>query len=232
MKKIGFYTCYFGGQSNYSRLIPSLPSIKYDCYYFTNDIDIYNELKETSWIRIYMDDIPIHNCQIKDTMESKKLRCCPHKFDVLNNYEYLCWFDSKLHVYENKIEELVEKLSNDPNKIIVLNKHPYSNTFNSVWDEFNLAMEYLKYNAQKDQYIKYINMQINNGFSDKINIHFCGGWNIRKMCKKTEEFGELWYEHIQECGIEDQISLQFIQQKYIDNIIPVEYQETWKYFNE
>ena len=44
------------------------------------------------------------------------------------------------------------------------------------------------------------------------------------MCKKTEEFGE--------CRIEDQISLQFIQQKYIDFIIPTEYQEIWKYFYE
>lgn len=232
MKKLAYYTCYFGGGSNYSRLIPPLPSIKYDCYYFTNDIDIYNQLKDTSWIVIYMNDIPIHNCEIKDTMESKKLRCCPHKFDVLNNYEYLCWFDSKLQVYENKVIELVEKLSNDPDKIIVLCKHPYSNTFNSVWDEFNLAIRTPKYNSQKDQNIKYIEMQINNGFSDKINIHFCGGWNIRKICKKTEEFGELWYKHIQECGIEDQISLQFIQQKYINNIIVVEYQETWKYFYE
>lgn len=231
MKKLAYYTCYFGGKSNYSRLIPPIPSIKYDCYYFTNDIDIYNELKQTPWIVIYMNDVPIHNCQVKDTMESKKLRCCPHKFDILNNYEYLCWFDNKLQVYENKVEECIEKL-NDSNKIIVLSKHPYSNTFNSVWDEFNIAMDIDKYNFQKYQNIKYIQMQINNGFSEKINIHFCGGWNIRKMCKKTEEFGELWYKHIQECGIEDQISLQFIQQKYIDNIIPVEYQETWKYFYE
>ena len=232
MKNLAFYTCYFGGKSNYSRLTPPLPSTKYDCYYFTNDIDIYNKLNGTSWIAIYMNDIPIHNDHIKDSMEPKKIRCCPHKFDVLNTYEYLCWFDSKIKVYEDKVEELVEKLSNDPNKIIVLSKHPYSNKFNSVWDEFNLAMDVPKYNAQKNQNIKYINMQINNGFSDKINIHFCGGWNIRKMCKKTEEFGELWYEHIQECGIQDQISLQFIQQKYIDNIIPVKYQETWKYFYE
>jgi hypothetical protein len=230
MKNLGFYTCYFGGVSNYSRLIPPLPSTKYDCYYFTNDIYIYNKLNGTAWIAIYMKDVPIHNCDEKDSIEPKKLRCCPHTFDMLNKYEYLCCFDSKLKVYEDKVEELVEKLSNDPNKIIVLSKHPYSNRFNSVWDEFNLAMNVPKYNAQKDQNIQYIQKQITNGFSEKINIHFCAGWNIRKMCKKTEEFGELWYEHIQECGIEDQISLQFIQQKYIDNIIPVEYQETWKYF--
>jgi hypothetical protein len=73
--------------------------------------------------------------------------------------------------------------------------------------------------------------KINNGFSEKINVHFCGGWVLRKI-KKSIDFGEMWYSHIQECGIEDQISLQFIQQKYTQNILPVEYQETWKYFYE
>ena len=232
MKKIAYYTCYFGGANNCSRLIPPLPSTKNDCYYFTNDIEIYNNLQNTLWIRIFLDSIPVHNCHVKDTMESKQLRCCPHKFEILNNYEYLCWFDSKLQVYENKIEELIIKLSNDNNKIIVLSKHPYSDKFTSVWDEFNLSINYEKYKSEKDKYIKYIEEKLHDGFSEKINIHFCGGWNLKKMCKKTEEFGELWYKHICQCGIEDQISLQFVQQKYIDFIIPVEYQETWKYFYE
>lgn len=231
MNDFAYYTCYFGGNNNFSRLIPPIPSTKYDCYYFTNDKQIYNELQNTKWIVIYMDNIPIHNCPIKDTMETKRLRCLPHKFEILNKYKYLCWFDSKLKVFENKIEELIIKLENDDNKIMVLSKHPYSNNFNSVWDEFNLAMCTEKYLSQKEQNIKYIETQINNGFSEKINIHFCGGW-VLKNKKKTEEFGELWYEHIKECGIEDQISLSFIQQKYIDFIIPVEYQETWKYFYE
>jgi hypothetical protein len=135
-------------------------------------------------------------------------------------------------VYEAKVEELITQLATNNSKIIVFSKHPYSDNFNSVWDEFNLAMDTAKYNAQKEQNIKYIESQINAGFSEKINIHFCGGWNLRKNCKKTEEFGELWYSHILECGIEDQISLQFVQQKYIDYIIPVNIKETWKYFYE
>jgi hypothetical protein len=66
MKKLAYYTCYFGGINNYSRLIPPLPSTKYDCYYFTNDIEIYNNLQNTLWIRVFIDCIPIHNCDIKD----------------------------------------------------------------------------------------------------------------------------------------------------------------------
>jgi len=227
MSTLAYYTCYFGGISNYSRLIPPIPSLKNDCYYFTNDKDIYNRLENTRWIRVLL-DIPIHNCHVKDSMEPKFIRCCPHLFDQLKNYEYLCWFDSKIKVFEDKVDELVDILSKG-DKCIVLTKHPYSNKFNSVWDEFNLAMEYDKYRAQKDQNIAYINKQLANGFSDKINIHYCATWTLKKMCKKTEEFGELWYENIKECGIECQISLQFVQQKFTDYIIPLEYQETWVY---
>lgn len=231
MKELAYYTCYFGGTNNYSRIIPPLPSTKNDCYYFTNDKNIYNELLDTKWKVVFL-DIPIHNCTIKDAMESKKIRCCPHEYEELKNYDYLCWFDSKLQVFENKIEELMTDLSNDDNKIIVLSKHPYYDRFTSVWDEFHLAMGYDRYKQQKEQNEKYIKDKINRGFSEKINIHFCAGWNIKKMCKKTEEFGEMWYQQIQECGVEDQISLQFIQQIYIENIIPTEYQYAWKYFYE
>lgn len=230
MSKLAYYTCYFGGINNYSRLIPPIPSLKNDCYFFTNDTEIYNSLENTGWKRVLLDN-PIHDCDIKDSMESKLIRCCPYLFIQLKGYEYLCWFDTKLKVYENKIDGLVDILSKG-DKCIVLTKHPYSSKFNTVWDEFNLAMESDKYRAQYQQYIDYIKKQIGSGFSEEINIHFCGGWNLRKMCKRVEEFGDMWYSHIQECGIEDQISLQFVQQKFIDYIIPLEYQETWKYHYE
>lgn len=232
MKKLAYYTCYFGKLYNYSRLVPPIPSEKHDCYYFTNDLEIYNSLENTLWKRIFCNDVHAHDCNIANTMETKILRTCPHKFDILNDYEYLCWFDSKLKVFEDKVEELMEQLANNEDKIMVLTKHPYSNRFTSVWDEFNLAMGYDRYACQKEQNIKYINKQIENGYSEKINIHFSGGWNLKKKCKKVEEFGELWYSHILECGIEDQISLQFVQQKYIDNIIAVDDKYTWKYFYE
>jgi hypothetical protein len=232
MYNLAYYTCYFGGPSNYARTIPPIPSQTVPCYYITNDTNIYGLLENTPWIPVFADTIPVHNCPIKDAMETKLLRTCPHRFEQLQTYDYLCWFDSKLQVYEEKVNELVSKLSQSPEKILVLSKHPYSDEFTSVWDEFNLAMQVDKYSKQKDQNTQYIKKQIENGFSEKITIHFCVGFIIRKMCVLAEECGECWYSHIQECGIEDQISFQFVQQKYIDSIIATNYQETWKYFYE
>jgi hypothetical protein len=161
-------------------------------------------------------------------MESKEIRCCSHRFSQLKDYEYLCWLDSKIKIYEDKVDEIINKMELN-GKIFAMTKHPYSNRFDSVWDEYNLAITIEKYEKQKEQYKKYIEKQLKFGFSEKINIHFCIGFSLFKCCDKSREIGEIWYKHIQECGIEDKISFQFIRQLYDNEIMELEYQETWGY---
>ncbi len=173
-------------------------------------------------------DIPIETCNVKNSMYSKELKSCPHRFDILKKYDYICWFDSNLNLKEEKINEILTILDTS-DKIRAMTKHPYSDKYMSVWDEYNLCVRYDRYRIQKDQYKKYIETQLEKGFSEKIEIFFCSGFILRKNCEKTREIDEMWYRHIQECGIECQISFGFIQQLYSDSILPLEYQETWKY---
>ena len=136
-----------------------------------------------------------------------------------------------MQIHEHKVLELIPTLENS-DKIIALSKHDRSNEFTSVWDEFNLAMIYDKYRLEEDRNMAYITKQLENGFSEKIDVHFCSTVTVKKKCDKMIEFDELWYSHIQECGIECQISLSFIQQKYIDYICVLESKNIWKYFYE
>jgi len=228
---LAYYTCYFGGDHNYSKLIPPIPSVEYDCYYFTNNNDIYQKLENTLWKRVFMSEIPIYNCDVKDNMSAKEIRVCPHRFDLLKNYTYLCWFDSKVQLYEDKVLETVQSLENS-GKIMAFTKHVYSDTFTSVWDEYNLAMVYDKYRTEQSRNVDYINNQLANGYSEHIDIHFCSTVSLKKKSDKLIEFNELWYQHIMECGIECQISLSFVQQKYIDSIHVLEPKSIWKYFYE
>ena len=230
MVTLCFYTCYFGGNSNYSNLIPPIPSLQYDCYYFTNNTTTYDKLENTEWKRVFVDDIPIHNDAILDTMNTKELRACPHRFDILNNYEYICWFDTKLQLFENVILNYVDELKYDDDKAICLSIHPFSNKYTSVWDEYNTALQYPRYALQKDMYKNYIDKKLLEGYSEKIDIFFCGGFSIRKNCQHTRAFNEYWFENIKECGIEDQISLQFAQQKFNNIIIPIICTDVWKFF--
>lgn len=224
---LAYYTMFFGDVNNYSCLVPPVPSETYDCYYFTNNLEMFYILQNTRWIPIFESDIPINNDHIKDTMASKELRTCPHKFDILTKYQYLCRLDSKLFVYESKILEVIKKMENS-GKVLAFTKHPYD--YHSVWDEFHLCLEVPKYKEQESQYKQYIEQKLKEGFSEYIDNHFAGGFVITKKCEKTRQFGETYYKHILQCGIEDQISLDFVQQLYKDDILVLAFQETWKYF--
>jgi hypothetical protein len=64
-----------------------------------------------------------------------------------------------------------------------------------------------RYLLQSDKYIKYIHTQINNGLNEITEHHCACGLLIRNMKHyKMNELNNTWYYHIQECGIQDQIS--------------------------
>ena len=52
---LAFYTYFFGKNDNPSFAIPDIPSLKYKCYYYTNNKTIFEKLKETEWIGIFID---------------------------------------------------------------------------------------------------------------------------------------------------------------------------------
>jgi hypothetical protein len=229
MKIIAYYTCFFGSEANCSFLIPDVPSQTADCYYFTNNTIIYEYLQNTKFIRVFIDYIPVYNDDTKDTESTKEIRTCPHRFPILRDYMYLCWHDSKLNVFEDKIMKNLVLLDSMSDKVFMATKHPYSDTHKSVWDEFNLCVTSEKYRKEMEKYIEYINSRISAGYSETNEIFYCGGWRLTKQCALAVEFGEFWLKEIQACGIEDQISLQFVVQKYGQYIYPLPYQETWKY---
>jgi hypothetical protein len=115
--KLAYYTCFFGGNNNNSFLVPPVPSTEYDCYYFTNNKEIYDKIKNTQFISIFIDDIPIYDDENKDTMSSKKFRCNPFNINVLQIYDYICWFDNKLQIFENIIDDLIYDLDKSDKSI-------------------------------------------------------------------------------------------------------------------
>jgi len=55
--KLAFYTYFYGSDNNNAFIIPQIPSVKYKCYYYTNNKNILEKLKNTLWISIYDDKI-------------------------------------------------------------------------------------------------------------------------------------------------------------------------------
>lgn len=220
-KKIVFYSCFFGGDNNWAKVLPPCPSEKYDCIFYTNNKSMLSLMEGTKWIPIFLENVPIHNCNIKDAMESKVLKATPHLFPELEAYTYTCYSDSKQWVDDKKVEELVEELSKT-DKCIIFARHPLD--FKSVWGEFNLAMKYPKYSSQREMSEKFLNDSISNGYSETIENHYVTGFIIRKNSYDTISINNDWYEAILKCGIECQISFSIVQQKYKDKIFSIPYQ--------
>jgi hypothetical protein len=221
-----YYTCFFGSDSNWTFLIPPLPTSSYPCYFFTNNQRMFQLLDGTGWIKLWM-DIPVYNDNVLDCRSTKELRACPHRFEPINRHKYLCWFDCKLKIDHEKVIDLV-RILDTCDKCIVLNKHPHQ--YPTVWGEFEAAMGVEKYAAEREKARAYIERKIAENGSDMLSIHYCGGFHIRKLTdQRSIDFGESWYTNIQECGIEDQISLQCVHPHYTDAIHGVAWKACWDY---
>jgi hypothetical protein len=193
-------------------------------------VDIPTSASEPTTIQLE-GEIPVTiEYNTEDCMNSKRIRSCPHTLEALRPYEYVCWLDTSLRVDEAKIEELLDQLDASK-KTIVLSKHPYQ--FETVWGEYEEAMKHLRYSIQGPMYMAYIESKIAETGTDRLPVHYCGGFSIRKLqAPEVVQFNEEWYANILRCGIEDQISLQFVHQNYTASILTTEWKECWKYSYE
>jgi hypothetical protein len=210
---LAFYTYFFGSNNNPAFNIPELPSLQYNCYYYTNNMDIIEQIKNTKWIGIY-DEKPTVDDLIESCMVGKHIKSMPHEYQELNGYDYLCFLDSKLDkVSETFVENYIYKYFIEQNYALLLRKHWFIN--NKVWDEYNESMGQHRYRIESEKYKSYITNQLKNGLSDNVPNHCACGFLIRNMKhEKMIEINTTWYKHIQECGIQDQISFFFVKQLF------------------
>jgi len=217
-----FYTCFYGSNNNIACRIPEIPSLHYKCYYFTNNSSIIEQLKNTKWIGVY-DDKPSTDDMIESSMLSKHLKAVPHEYAELKEYDYSCYLDSKLEkVSEEFVERFIHKYFIKQNYALLLREHWFvHNNDKSVWNEFNGSIKQYRYGLEKEKYLNYINNQIKNGLREVTEHHCATGFIIRNMKhEKIKDINNTWYRHIQECGIQCQISFYFVKQLFSDCIYP------------
>jgi len=178
------------------------------------------KLKDTKWIAIY-DDKPTTDDVIESCMAGKHIKTLPHEYKELQDYSYLCFLDSKLEeINEIFVEDYIKKYFIEQNYALLLRKHHfYYNNSISVWDEYHQSICLKRYKLESEKYINYINNQTDKGLSIITNYHCMCGFLIRNMKhEKIKELNTTWYQHIQECGIQDQISFFFVKQLFNDYI--------------
>jgi hypothetical protein len=84
-------------------------------------------------------------------------------------------------------------------------------------------MKQERYRLESKKYKNYITNQVNAGLRvlTPQQKHCACGFLIRNMKhEKMIEINTTWFKHIQECGIQDQISFFFVKQLFYDYIYP------------
>jgi hypothetical protein len=208
---LAFYTYFYGDDKNVAFKIPKLPTIKYKCYYYTNNIKMFNKILKTQWIPIFI-DVKFRAGLIESNFYGKHIKSCPHKYKELKYYDYLVFLDSKLEkVSIDFVEDFIYKYFIEKNYALLLREHWFIH--DNVFNEFNESMKQKRYFQQKQQIITYINKQKNNGLKTTTKHHCVTQFIIRNMKHpKINDINETWYSHIQECGIQCQISFFFVKQ--------------------
>jgi hypothetical protein len=217
--KLAFYTCFYGSDNNVAFKIPELPSLKYNCYYYTNNPTLYAKLGETRWIRIY-DDVPSTDDLFESNMLGKRVKACPQNFAELRDYTYLCFLDSKSDkLNETFVETYIQKYFVEQSYALLLREHWF--VAGNVWDEYNVSLGQERYRMESAKYREYIVKQRNNGLSEITPHHCACPLLIRNMeHERILELNTTWYEHILDCGIQDQISFFFVKQLFMECIHP------------
>jgi hypothetical protein len=216
---LAFYTYFYGSNNNVAFKIPEIPSLTYLCYYYTNNVTIFELTKQTRWIGIY-DDKPTNDDLIESCMVGKHVKTMPHEYTELKDYDYLCYLDSKLEkVNEKFVENFINRYFIEQNYALLLIHHWLIS--GNVWEELQVSMLQKRYVLEYDKYKKYIEYQIDNGLSETTPTPCACGFLIRNMKhEKINEINTMWYNHIQECGIQDQISFFFVKQLFDGYIYP------------
>lgn len=145
--------------------------LKYNCYFFSNNIQIKEEVENKRWVFIYVnlelsDDYLISSCNSKYIKFLKFL----DNYPTFKQYKSIIYFDHKLFVKEEDIDKLINNSLEDNHKYnIIIRKH--ENSHKTISSEIEVALGQERYSRNMDKTKNLISNKINNHeIKDEIEI--------------------------------------------------------------
>lgn len=217
-KQIAFGTVYIGEETDIN--IPKVPQ-QNDSYFITNRKELFPKISRAGWQPVFVniptiDTIDLVEKQIYYTTACKEYRVFPQKY-LQKKFDYIVMFDNKFNVnvsgtYKTIYKPLLNAIS--------VHRHIFIKPGEGIKKEFKKCIKYQqRYKRQESQYKKYIEEQKKLGLSINHNKHYQLGYVIYNMNhSKITKIQNTWMKHINKCGINDQISFNFIGQIYDEYI--------------
>jgi len=217
LNSVAVYTTYCGSLIN-KTFNPSKVSAKYAHYFVSNNENVLMEASQLGWIPIYI-DLQVSEDPILSSYQAKIAKALPHLIPQLNDYDFTLYRDDKINVSLDELDNfIIEFVKN--NSSLAVRPHPFLS--GNILFEFGEAMLQSRYKSEWTKTVKYITEKVKNGQSLECQMyHTC--LILRNMKHSdTKLINEDWYQQIQLCGIECQISFDFIAQNFSSiSLLPI-----------
>lgn len=209
-KEFAVYSTFFGN-SNAKTFNNAEINHEFDHFFVSNNQQILNMAKNRGWHPIYL-NLPISTNRILSAQQSKIPKALPHLFLALNNYDSLLYVDDKVSFNVTQMYQQSQILI-QKNQSMMMREHP--SLKNNILNELSVAMIQPRYQSQRKQIVTYITDQIKQGRELEVKNLYWTSAILRNMAHHdTIKINEDWYEAILNCGIECQISFDFVAQSY------------------
>lgn len=216
MDSIAIYTTYCGSIGaatfNAQQVNNNIPH-----YFISNNLQVLDAAKLVGWIPIKL-DIPVSTDSATSSEQAKIAKTMPQVFTELQSYRWLFYKDDKISIDYNKLNEHILTLLKNSSAIGLRSYPAHVNFPNNILYEFAEAMLQPRYYYQRDRIIKYITNQVGLGKQLNNQLYWTSFILRDQTHKQTNQFNCEWFDGIQQCGAECQISFDFVAQQFSDSI--------------
>ena len=207
---IAFYSTFCGHERSMSLSVP-VHAIPADFYFISNNPACLKIAQRLGWMPFHL-KIGLFDDPLISTHQAKIGKALPHLFHFLLDHEYSFYMDDKFKFDATLISAAKELLLHRKSEFLASHHRFLSG---NVLFELAEAMGQARYFEQRKQTVDFMIRRLDEGYQLKMGSMFETGLILRQTgAALVRQINEEWYQAILECGIECQISFNFIAQKY------------------
>ena len=188
---------------------------RYGCYpsfFFTNNPEMLFRAGRAGWQGLFLGDLPLSDDPVVSATQAKLVKAAPHLFAELQPFDFTFYVDDKHILDESRVERVVAKLVAD-NSPLAIRRHPCPPP--NVLYEYSVSLEQPRYYQQRGMMIDYITAQLAQGLSVTAANRYWTSAILRNMRHAdTATINAMWLDHINQCGIQCQVSFFFVAQHF------------------
>jgi len=207
--RIAIYTTYCGSTGNRT-IVQQTLNRDFPHYFFSNNPQILRLAQELGWIPILL-SLEVSEDPVVSALQAKIAKAVPHLFPPLKSHDFLFYIDDKIPVHAARLPGFIRALV-DSNGAMAVRPHAFLS--GNILYEFGQAMLQPRYKTQWSKTVDYITQELKEGFALECQLYWTSAILRNMNHPDTERINSLWYEHINRCGTECQISFNFVAQRF------------------